>query len=202
MSKTTTMNVEIRFGDCDPAGIVFFPRYHRWMDAASLNFFMTCGVPPWHVLEHSTGIIDTPLLEHHARFVKSATYGERLTIATQVLEWRAKVFLQKHSVTRDDELICESTECAGPAPHPGDPGSRGHPPVVRVKSWRAEAAVSRAWRLQREPGRSGSAAKVAEGLGVRASQSSSASTCSVSSAANSAARRLTSASLEFLPTWA
>ena len=51
MSKMTTMNVEIRFGDCDPAGIVFFPRYHRWMDAASLHFFMECGVPPWHELD-------------------------------------------------------------------------------------------------------------------------------------------------------
>ena len=110
MSKSTTMNVEIRFGDCDPAGIVFFPRYHRWMDAASLHFFMSCGVPPWHELEHSTGIIGTPLLEHHARFVKSATYGERLTIHTQVTEWRAKVFIQKHSEMRGDELICESTE--------------------------------------------------------------------------------------------
>ena len=82
MSKTTTMGVEIRFGDCDPAGIVFFPRYHRWMDAASLHFFMSCGVPPWHELELTTGIIGTPLLEHHARFVKSATYGEKLTITT------------------------------------------------------------------------------------------------------------------------
>ena len=110
MTKSTSMKVEVRFGDCDPAGIVFFPRYHRWMDAASLHFFMTCGVPPWHVLETTTGIIGTPLLEHHARFVKSATYGERLTIHTQVTEWRAKVFLQKHTVTRGDELICESTE--------------------------------------------------------------------------------------------
>ena len=24
MSKSTTMKVEVRFGDCDPAGIVFF----------------------------------------------------------------------------------------------------------------------------------------------------------------------------------
>jgi 4-hydroxybenzoyl-CoA thioesterase len=110
MSKTTTMTVDIRFGDCDPAGIVFFPRYHRWMDAASLHFFMTCGVPPWHELEHQNGIIGTPLLEHHARFVKSATYGERLTISTRVEEWRPKVFLQKHVVTRGDDLICESVE--------------------------------------------------------------------------------------------
>lgn len=110
MSKTTTMNVEIRFGDCDPAGIVFFPRYHRWMDAASLHFFMSCGVPPWHVLEATTGIIGTPLLEHHARFVKSATYGESLTIHTHVEEWRAKAFIQKHRVMRGEDLICESSE--------------------------------------------------------------------------------------------
>ena len=110
MGKTTTMNVDIRFGDCDPAGIVFFPRYHRWMDAASLHFFMTCGVPPWHELEAINGIIGTPLLEPHARFVKSATYGERLAIHTHVEEWRAKVFIQKHVVTRGDDLICESTE--------------------------------------------------------------------------------------------
>ncbi len=110
MTKKVTMNVDIRFGDCDPAGIVFFPRYHRWMDAASLHFFMECGVPPWHVLEHTNGIIGTPLLEHHARFHKSATYGERLLITTQIEEWRHKTFIQKHVVTRGEDLICESAE--------------------------------------------------------------------------------------------
>lgn len=110
MNKTTTMRVDIRFGDCDPAGIVYFPRYHRWMDAASLHFFMSCGMPPWHELEHTRGIIGTPLLEHHARFVQSATYGEQIEIHTCVTEWRAKVFLQKHTVMRGDDLICESLE--------------------------------------------------------------------------------------------
>ncbi|KAB2868246.1 MAG: acyl-CoA thioesterase [Ideonella sp.] len=110
MSKITTMNIEIRFGDCDPAGIVYFPRYHRWMDAASQQFFMSNGVPPWHVLEHETGIVGTPLLEHHARFVKSATYGEKIVITTHIQEWRNKVFLQKHVITRGDDLICESLE--------------------------------------------------------------------------------------------
>ena len=39
--------VDVHFGDCDPAGIVFFPNFSRWMDQASLAFFMACGVPPW-----------------------------------------------------------------------------------------------------------------------------------------------------------
>ena len=110
MSKITTLQVDVRVGDCDPAGIVFFPRFHRWMDAASLHFFMSCGVPPWHELEHQRGIVGTPLLEHHARFVKSATYGEKLAITTQITEWRPKVFLQQHVITRGEDLICESVE--------------------------------------------------------------------------------------------
>ena len=32
--------VEVMFGDCDPAGIVFFPNFSKWMDASSLNFFV------------------------------------------------------------------------------------------------------------------------------------------------------------------
>ena len=57
MSKTVVYEVEIMFGDCDPAGIVFFPNYSKWMDASSLNFFVKCGVPTWRELVKTTGII-------------------------------------------------------------------------------------------------------------------------------------------------
>ena len=46
MSKTHVHTVAVQFGHCDPAGIVFFPNFSRWMDEASLAFFMACGVPP------------------------------------------------------------------------------------------------------------------------------------------------------------
>jgi len=110
MSRITTHTVDVQFGDCDPAGIVFFPNFSRWMDAASLSFFMQCGVPPWRVLEKTRGIAGTPLLEIHTKFIKSVTYGETITITTQVEEWRDKVFIQVHRVTRGDELICEGRE--------------------------------------------------------------------------------------------
>ena len=45
MAKTTLYRVTVQFGDCDPAGIVFYPNFQRWIDAASLSFFMQCGVP-------------------------------------------------------------------------------------------------------------------------------------------------------------
>jgi 4-hydroxybenzoyl-CoA thioesterase len=80
------------------------------MDASSLNFFVQCGVPTWRELVKTTGIIGTPLLEIHTKFLKPATYGERLQIHTSVIEWRAKVFIHQHRVMRSDTLICEGTE--------------------------------------------------------------------------------------------
>ena len=100
----------MHFGDCDPAGIVFFPNFSRWMDAASLKFFMECGVPPWRELVKTRGIVGTPLLEINTKFVKAVTYGETITIATWIEEWRDKVFVQMHRVTRGDDLICEGRE--------------------------------------------------------------------------------------------
>jgi acyl-CoA thioesterase FadM len=75
MSKNTVFEIKVQFGDCDPAGIVFFPNFSKWMDASSLHFFMECGVPPWRELVKTTGIIGTPLLEIHTKFMRPATYG-------------------------------------------------------------------------------------------------------------------------------
>lgn len=110
MSKTVIYEVEVMFGDCDPAGIVFFPNFSKWMDASSLNFFVKCGVPPWRELVKTTGIIGTPLVEIHTKFFKPATYGERLQVHTSVEEWRAKVLIQKHVVMRGEDILCEGRE--------------------------------------------------------------------------------------------
>lgn len=110
MSKTVVFEVEVMFGDCDPAGIVFFPNFSKWMDAASLNFFRQCGVPPWRELVKTTGIIGNPLLEIHTTFKRPATYGEKIQIHTSIEEWRAKTYVHRHIVKRGDDLLCEGTE--------------------------------------------------------------------------------------------
>ena len=110
MSKSHIYRVNVQFGDCDPAGIVFFPNFSRWMDEASLAFFMACGVPPWRELVKTTGIIGTPLLEINTKFMRPATYGETLQVHTSVEEWRDKVFVHRHIVKRGDDVLCEGTE--------------------------------------------------------------------------------------------
>ena len=110
MSKLHVHRVLVQFGDCDPAGIVFFPNFARWMDESSLGFFMAQGVPPWRELVKTRGIIGTPLLETHTRFLKSATYGEQIEVHTTVEQWAAKTFRHRHVIRRGDDILCEGTE--------------------------------------------------------------------------------------------
>lgn len=110
VSKVTTYRVPVCFGDCDPAGIVFFPNFCRWMDASSLDFFMQCGVPPWRELEATRGIVGTPLLEINTKFYKAVTYGHTIDIRTCVVDWRGKAFVQRHQIFLNGELMCEGLE--------------------------------------------------------------------------------------------
>jgi 4-hydroxybenzoyl-CoA thioesterase len=136
MSKITTHHIQVEFGDCDPARIVWFPNFFRWIDAASRNFFVQCGVPSWHETEQSLGINGTPLVDTHARFVATASYGEQLQIQTHIHEWRGKSFVQHHRVMRGDTLIleCEEVRIFSAPRADGTPGIRAMPipPSIRA----------------------------------------------------------------------
>ncbi|OVZ59941.1 4-hydroxybenzoyl-CoA thioesterase [Pigmentiphaga sp. NML080357] len=110
MSRSTRYTVTVQFGDCDPAGIVFFPNFLRWMDASSLHFFRTCGLPPWRELERTRGIVGTPVLEIQTRFSSPATYGDTIDVHTRIESWRNKVFVHSHRVMLGERLLCEGTE--------------------------------------------------------------------------------------------
>ncbi len=110
MSRTVTYTVRVEFGDCDPAGIVWFPNFFRWIDAASRHFFIECGVPRWEETAKTLGVIGTPLVDTHTRFVNAASYGDVLSIAAHVAEWREKSFVQRYRVTRGEDLILECDE--------------------------------------------------------------------------------------------
>ena len=110
MTKTVIYEVRVEFGDCDPAGIVWFPNFFRWIDAASRHFFIECGVLPWQETRQTMGLIGTPLVDTQASFVKTASYGDVLQIHTQISEWRNKSFVQSYRVMRGDDEIMQCTE--------------------------------------------------------------------------------------------
>lgn len=110
MAKEVTYPQRVEFGDCDPARIVWFPNFFRWIDAASRHFFIQCGVPPWTETEKTLGVIGTPLVDTKARFLKTATYGDTLDIVASIAEWRGKSFVQRYRVMKGGDVILECNE--------------------------------------------------------------------------------------------
>jgi 4-hydroxybenzoyl-CoA thioesterase len=112
----------VEFGDCDPAQIVFYPNYFRWMDAASRHYFHACGLPPWRDLETTEGIIGAPLVDASARFLRTASYGDAIDVETSIAEWRNTSFVMRHIIRRGDAVLVEGEEVRIFARrHPDDP---------------------------------------------------------------------------------
>ncbi len=122
MSFRHTTEFTVEFGDCDPARIVFYPNFFRWMDAASRHFFTAAGVPSWHETERTDGILGTPLVDASARFLRPATFGDRIAVDTSIAEWRGRSFAMAHVIRRAGEVLVEGQEVRIFARrHPDDP---------------------------------------------------------------------------------
>jgi len=122
MSLRHVTDFVVEFGDCDPAGIVFYPNFLRWMDAASLHYFAAAGVPPWHRRNAGDDIIGTPIVDVQVRFVAPATYGDRIAVESTIAEWRTRSFVMQHVIRRDGTVLVEGREVRVFArKHPDDP---------------------------------------------------------------------------------
>ncbi len=100
----------IEWGDCDPAGIVFYPRYFAFFDTST-----------WALLTRAVGrskaellrfydIIGCPMVDTCARFLRPSTYGDEVTIETSVSELRNSSFSVHHRLLKAGELAVEGFE--------------------------------------------------------------------------------------------
>jgi len=122
MSRVQIYRVPVEFGDCDPAGIVWYPNFVGWMDAASRHFFVSCGVPLWRDLARSRGLIGTPVLEQWSTYHRPASYGDTLQVHTQIAQWGTKSFKTTYRLMRGEDLIAEGWDKrAFVRRHPDDP---------------------------------------------------------------------------------
>ena len=107
---TNTRIVRIQWGDCDPAGIVFYPRYFEWFDASSILLFeKATGLTKIRMLEKYGGA-GLALLEARAVFKIASHYGEDLQIETRITEFRRSSFFVQHKVTKKDLVALEGFE--------------------------------------------------------------------------------------------
>jgi 4-hydroxybenzoyl-CoA thioesterase len=68
--------IYIEWGDCDPAGIVYFPRYAEWFDACTAAMIAAAGYPKAEVMR-TRGFI-WPIVETSTRFFLASRFGEEV----------------------------------------------------------------------------------------------------------------------------
>ena len=73
---------ELRFGDCDPSGIAYFPSYLNILNGAVEEFWTAIGFP-WQELI-TVRKIGTPTVHLSCDFSRPSRFGDRLTFALRI----------------------------------------------------------------------------------------------------------------------
>jgi 4-hydroxybenzoyl-CoA thioesterase len=115
------LEMRIEWGDCDAAGIVFYPRYFAMFDAATHRLIEAAGWKRAN-LRSEFNIIGFPMVDTRAKFLLSSSYGDDILIETHVAAMRRSSFDVEHRVFRGDTLAIEAFETrVWSGPHPEDP---------------------------------------------------------------------------------
>ena len=127
-------SVTIEWGDCDPAGIVFFPRYFAMFDASTAHLFAAALGYDKFALRKRFGIVGFPIVDTSARFIIPSRYGETVTIETTISRFGRSSFGVAHKLLRGEDLAIEAAETrVWAAADPSDPDRiRGVPIPAEV----------------------------------------------------------------------
>jgi 4-hydroxybenzoyl-CoA thioesterase len=118
--QTVRTPITVEWGDCDPAGIVFYPRFFAFFDASAWNLFYAVGLS----LEgfQALGARGFPVADAQARFVAPCRLKERLTVTSTVRECREKAIVIAHTIHNGDvEAVVGEELRIWVVAHPDDP---------------------------------------------------------------------------------
>lgn len=90
---------EVYWGDCDPAGIIFYPTYFRWMDAATWAFMNSVGYTPKRMREEHLAM---PLVGAECQFLSPARQGDRCEVRSRIARFGGASFVVGHDIVLSD----------------------------------------------------------------------------------------------------
>ena len=105
-----TSNVRIEWSHCDPAGIVFYPRYYEIFDACAHRLIeQASGMSKFQLLR-AFDFAGFPMVDIRARFLRPTRYGDDVVIETEIAEIRHSSFDIHHRLSKEGELAVECFE--------------------------------------------------------------------------------------------
>ena len=98
----------LRFGDCDPAGIAYFPFYFHFLNGVVEEWWTTLGFP-WRVLiqERRIGL---PTVKLDTDFLAPGFMGDILHFSFEITALGSRSMTLEHSVARDETLLWRATQ--------------------------------------------------------------------------------------------
>lgn len=107
--KKFSFPIKVMFSDCDPAQIVFYPKYFQWFDIATQRMFNELGME-WSSYWPAHGISGLPLVDASAKFIGPSRMDDEIAVESWIEEWRGKTFVVRHDVIKDGKVIVEGQE--------------------------------------------------------------------------------------------
>lgn len=108
MNKTIEYHFQVRWGETDAAGIVFYPSFYAWMDEASHHYFTEIGYPTTKLFENEK--IGIPLVEAKCVFKSPLMFGDQVVISSTISEVRNKVVVINHTFLKNGQTVAEGME--------------------------------------------------------------------------------------------
>jgi 4-hydroxybenzoyl-CoA thioesterase len=107
---TNRREIQIEWGDCDPFGIVFFPRYFEYFDACTNALFhLALGIQKAEMLRHYK-IAGIPLVQASCNFFVPSSFGDIVHVDSMVMAWGNSSFTVQHRLFRGATLAVEGIE--------------------------------------------------------------------------------------------
>jgi 4-hydroxybenzoyl-CoA thioesterase len=108
--RSNRRNVRIEWGDCDPMGIVFYPRYFAIFDDSTGYLFESVLGLNKFKLHDSFAFAGFPLVEARAKFHIPSRYGDDVVVESTIGEFRNSSFDVIHRLTKSGKLAVEGFE--------------------------------------------------------------------------------------------
>jgi 4-hydroxybenzoyl-CoA thioesterase len=129
---SNTRKVRIEWGDCDPAGIVFYPRYFEIFETCIATLFeRATGLNKYQMLR-AYDFAGYPVVQARAQFLSPAKFGDDVIAETSIGEFRRSSFDVVHRVINGDRPSVEGFETrVWVARDPADPAKLKAKPIPK-----------------------------------------------------------------------
>ncbi len=109
MAFSNSRTVRVEWGDCDPAGIIFYPRYFEIFDAATAALFeRALGITKFEMFK-TLPFAGFPLVRTRAKFIKPTRFGDDVTVDSTITFGRSS-FEVEHHLSLKGVLCVEAAE--------------------------------------------------------------------------------------------